>query len=244
MRTIRWLAWSIGILFLVGTAFQLVDLLNLYATPPPPSDALNMVEQRLAVQDYRVAIWPVFFLANLSIGVGFIALTGLGLALASRLARADQRGIVIATSLGVAGILGAVAQFMVIGAAQATIDIAYCDCGFKDTEIVSQIWGQMLIEGASNWLTNGAGVLAAIGILAVDAAFRDRLPSAWRIVSWLTAIGLIATVVVGVVGFGGDLGLYLLLLVSGVLVPIWTIWLGASLREGLDAGPEATVDAS
>ena len=64
------------------------------------------------------------------------------------------------------------------------------------------------------------------------------------LVETLTAIGLIATVVVGVVGFGGDLGLYLLLLVSGVLVPIWAIWLGASLRDRPDSGPEATVEAT
>jgi len=36
----------------------------------------------------------------------------------------------------------------------------------------------------------------------------------------------------------GDLGLYLLLLVSGVLVPIWTIWLGTSLRGGPMSEPE------
>jgi hypothetical protein len=41
----------------------------------------------------------------------------------------------------------------------------------------------------------------------------------------------------------GDLGLYLQVLVVGVLVPIWTIWLGASLVDEIEpdpgAGPEA-----
>ena len=40
MRTLRWLAWSAGILFLIGTALQFVDILNLYATPPETSDAI------------------------------------------------------------------------------------------------------------------------------------------------------------------------------------------------------------
>jgi hypothetical protein len=241
MKTVRWLAWSVGILFLVGTALQLVDFLNLYATPPAVPDTLNMVERRLAVQDYRVAIWPIFLLGNLSFGVAFVALVGLGLALASWLASGDPRRIAIITSLGVGGILGAVAQFVLIGAASATIDIAYCDCGFKETEIVSQIWAQMVVEGSSDWLLNGAAVLAAIGILAVDASFRRRMPAAWSIVSWLTAIGLIATVVVGVFQLGEELGQYLLLLVSGVLVPIWSIWLGAGLRgePRVDAGDVA-----
>ena len=243
MRTLRWLAWTVGILFLLGTALQLVDLLNLYATPPEPSSPLNMVEQRLAGQGYRIAIWPIFFLRNLSFGVAFVALVGLGLALASLLASGDSRRILIPTMFGVAGVLGAVAQFILIGAAQVTVDTPYCDCGFKETEIVAQIWGQMLAEGASNWLLSGALVLAAIGVLAVDAAFRRRMPAAWDVVSWLTAIGTIASVVVGVFQLGYELGQYLLLFVSGVLVPIWTIWLGASLRGGADSEPEAGAEA-
>ena len=229
MRTVRWLAWSVGVLFLVGTALQLVDFLNLYATPPPPAP-LNMVEQRLAVQDYRIAIWPIFALGNFAFGVGFVALTGLGLALGARLGSGDSQRIWLLTSLGVAGVLGAVGQFMIIGAAQVTIDLAYCDCGFKNEEIVSQIWGQMLIEGAASWLINAASVLAAIGIVAADMAFRRRMPAAWDIVSWVTAIGLIATVVVGFISFEGDFPFYLQAIVVGVFVPIWTIWLGASLR--------------
>jgi hypothetical protein len=236
MRTVRWLAFSVGVLFLVGTALQLVDFLNLYATPPPPAP-LNMVEQRLAVQDYRIAIWPIFALGNFAFAVGFVALAGLGLALASRLGSGDSQRIVILTSLGVAGILGAVGQFILIGAAQVTVDLSYCDCGFKNEEIVSQIWGQMLIEGGTRWLVNAASVLAAIGIVAVDVSFRRRMPAAWDIVSWLTAIGLIATVVVGFLTVEGDLPFYLQVFVAGVLVPIWAIWLGVSLRD--DPEPDA-----
>jgi hypothetical protein len=129
-------------------------------------------------------------------------------------------------------VLGAVGQLIIIGAAQVTVEQAYCDCGFKDTEVVSQIWGQMLIEGASQWLINSAAVLAAIGIAAVDVAFRKRMPAGWDIVSWLTAIGLIATVVVGFFSLGGDdLGLYPLLVVTGILVPVWAIWLGLSWHD-------------
>jgi hypothetical protein len=240
MRTVRWLAWSVGLLFLIGTGFHLVDLLNLVATPPDTS-VLNMVEGRLAGQPYRVAIWPIFFLSNLLIGVAFVALSGLGLALVRWLATDDPRRVIIVTSLGVAGVLGAVGQLILIGAAQVTVDLAYCDCGFKETEVVSQIWAQMLAEGASSWLVNGAAVLAGIGVLAVDSSFRGRMPTAWDVVSWLTAIGLFATVVVGLLRPEDDLGLYLQLLVSGGLVPIWTIWLGASLR--VEPNQQAEADA-
>jgi hypothetical protein len=232
MRTARWLAWLVGVLFLIGTALQLIDFLNLYATPPDIPETTTMVDARLATYDYRRAIWPVFFLSNLSFGVGFVALTGLGLALASRLSSGDERRIAIATSLGVAGILGAVGQLILIGATQVTIDIAYCDCGFKETEVVSQIWAQMLANGASQWLVNGAAVLGAIGILAVDASFRRHMPAAWDIVSWLTATALIAAVLVPQFSLGPEeLAFWLQVVASGVLVPIWAIWLGLSLSS-------------
>ena len=148
MTPVRWLAWTVGVLFLIGTALQLVDTLNLYVTPPD-AGASSMVAQRLASQDYRVAIWPIFALNNLSFGIAFVAISGLGFALAALLATGDTRRITLVTTLGIGGILGAVGQLILLGATQVTIDIAYCDCGFKETEIVAQIWAQMLANGAS-----------------------------------------------------------------------------------------------
>jgi hypothetical protein len=243
MRILRWLAWTVGILFLLGTVLQLVDFWNLYSTPPAGTPA-NMVEGRLAAQDYRVAIWPIFAVGNLAFAVGFIALVGVGLALAARLERVDPRRIVIPMTFAVAGVLGAVGQLMIIGAAQVTVDLAYCDCGFKNEEVVSQIWGQMLIQGASEWLVSTAAVLAAIGIVGVALALRRRMPAGWDIISWLTAIGLIATVVVQLLEVGGDLGTYLLAIVTGVLVPIWSIWLGASFRDAVGSEPGAEAEGA
>lgn len=244
-RTVRWLAWSVGILFVLGTILQLVDFLNLYATPPEFQPEWTMVDARLATFDYRVAIWPVFFLANLSFGAGFVALTGLGFALALWLTGQDQRRVAIATSLGVAGILGAVGQLVIIGAAKATVDIAYCDCGFKETEIVSQIWAQMIAERAAFWLINGATVLAAIGIFAVDAAFRDQIPAPLWLVSWITAFGLIIAVVVPQFNIGPDeVSFWLQIVLSGVLIPIWAIWLGLSLAPRGAADTAAPAEPS
>src|SRR6187549_2795369 len=124
MRLVRWLAWSVGLLFLVGTVFQLVDFFNLYTTPPDLPDSLNMVDFRLAVQDYRVAIWPIFLLGNLATGIGFMAVTALGLALAGRLSGDDAHRVGIAAGLGMAGIFGAVGQLLIIGVTQPTIDNA------------------------------------------------------------------------------------------------------------------------
>ena len=130
-----------------------------------------------------------------------------------------------------AGIFGAVAQLLIIGVAQPTIDSAYCDCGFKETEIVSQIWGQQLAESASRWLTNAALVLAAIGVAAAGTAFRDRMPASWNVFSWLTAIGMVAAVAIPFLQINPDLDFWVLVAVAGVIVPIWAFWLGASFQD-------------
>lgn len=232
MTPVRWLAWTVGALFLIGTALQLVDTLNLYVTPPD-TGASSMVAQRLASQDYRVAIWPIFALNNLSFGIAFVAITGLGLALAALLATGDTRRIAIMTTVGIAGILGAVGQLILLGATQVTIDIAYCDCGFKETEIVAQIWAQMLANGASQALVDAASILAAIGIFVIASTFRRDMPGAWEIWSWVTATALIVGFFIRFLSLGNeDLGLILFVVVSGVLVPVWAFWLGWSFRGG------------
>ena len=236
MRAVRWLALSIGILFLVGTAFQLVDSFNLYATPPD-TQAANMVDQRLAAQDYRVAIWPVFFLNNFSFGLAFVAITGLGFALLPSIGSRDLRHVAVILGLGVGGILGVVGQLILLGATRVTIDIAYCDCGFKETEIVSQIWAQMLANGASEALVDAASILAAVGIVAVALGLRSRMPAAWEIVSWVTAAALIVGTLLRFFSLGSeDLGVFVFVAVSGVLVPLWSIWLSWAFR------PEARME--
>jgi hypothetical protein len=232
MRLVRWLAWSAGILFLVGALFQLVDFFNLYASPPNVPDTLNMVERRLAVQGYREAIWPVFLLGNLAVGVGFMATAALGLALADKVAATSSYRVGIAAALGMAGVFGAVAQLVIIGAAQPTVQNPYCDCGFKDTEIVSQIWAQQLLEGASQWLSNAALVLAAIGVAATATAFRDRMPASWNLYSWATAIVLIVAVVVPLLQINPDLDFWINAIAAAIVVPIWALWLGASFGSG------------
>jgi hypothetical protein len=232
MRLVRWLAWSVGFLFLVGTVFQLVDFFNLLKAPPDLPETLNMVEFRLAVQDYRVAVWPLFLLSNLATGIGFMAVTALGLALAGRLASDNSHRVGIAAGLGMAGIFGAVGRLLIIGVTQPTIDSAYCDCGFKETEIVAQIWAQQLAESASQWLTNAALVLGAIGVVAAGTAFRDRMPASWNVFSWLTAIGMVAAVAIPFLQISPDLDFWVLVAVVGVIVPIWAFWLGASFQNG------------
>lgn len=229
MRAVRWLAWSVGVLFLIGTALQLVDILNLYATPPD-TGAANMVEQRLAVQGYRVAIWPIYFLNNLSFAIAFVALAGLGVALAALLAPPDARRIAIIVSLGVGGILGAAGQLILIGATQVTIDISYCDCGFKETEIIAGQWAGMVAHDISAWLDRFAAIVLAVGLISLARDAGAVISDTLRTWTYITAIALIAWPILGIVQLIDPMFEELIALVAGaVLVPIWAVWLGRSV---------------
>jgi hypothetical protein len=152
--------------------------------------------------------------------------------LLSSIERGDLRRVAVVLGLGVGGILGAVGQLILLGATRVTIDIAYCDCGFKETEIVSQIWAQMLANGASEALVDAASLLAAVGVIAVGSGMRSRMPAGWEIVSWVTATALVLGTLLRFFSLGSeDLGTFLFVAISGVLVPIWSIWLAWSFRS-------------
>ena len=232
----RRLSIGIGVVFLLAALLRLVDVLNLVASPPAnPGD--NLVDRVLATIPYRHDIWPVFFGTNVLVAIGFAGLAALGWLLAARMTSTDdRRGLLLGTFV-TGGILGVAGQLLLVGAVRAQIDIPYCDCGFKDQEIVSQVWAEMVAQGASEWLVNGALLLGAIGLVIAAARFGGReMPDTW---GWLS-VGIAALVAVWLlVSFAdqGDLSDALLLLTIGILVPIWSIWLG--LRFGTASPPTA-----
>ena len=221
---VRRVAFGVAALFFVATLFQLADRLNLIATPPDLG-AANLVQRIEGAAPYRQAIWPIFFATNFLFGVAFFALTGLGLALAAHRPAGDTGRLVLIWVLGVGGVLGAVAALIRVGAVQAWIDIPYCDCGFKDQEIVSQVWGEMIVEGATTWLVNGASILAALGAVAAGRLFgRDEMPASWAILSYVTALLIAAAIALGLTG-QGEASEWLTTALSLLVIPAWALWL-------------------
>ena len=229
---VRRVAFGVAALFFVATLFQLADRLNLIATPPDLPDA-NLVQRMEAAGPYRQAIWPVFFATNFLSGVGFFALAGLGLGLAARRPAGETGRLVLVWLLGVGGILGAVAALIRVGAVAASIEIPYCDCGFKDQEIVSQVWAEMVVDGAVLWLINGASILAALGAVAAGRLFGgDEMPAAWAIVSYVTAMLIAAAIALGLTG-QGDASEWLTTALTLLVIPAWALWIAIAFdRRG------------
>lgn len=222
-------AWLVAIAFVLGTVLQLVDRFNLVATPPDLPNA-NMVDGTLGRSAYFHAIWPVFLWTNLAFGIGFLA----AVAFAFNVAAADGvRGeLPTFTSLVAAGgVIGAIASIIPIGAAEAKVFVQYCDCGFKETEVVSQLWAQMVAEDIGGWFNRVASVALAVGLVALIREARSVIPPMLRTWTYLLVIALVLAPLLAITELTDPLAEELITLAAGgVLVPVWAIWLARSVE--------------
>jgi hypothetical protein len=226
---LRGLAYGMAAAFFVSTLLQLADQLNLLFQPPNVPESANLVERVTALIPFREQVWPLFFASNVLLGLGFLILVGLAMALAGRVARSDERRHLLLWTLVMSGVIGAIAQVILVGAVKAAVDIPYCDCGFKDQEIVSQVWAEMVVQSATQVMIYAAGLLAAAGLIVTAAIFRPVMSAGWQLLSWLGAAALLLSVLLGWADVAGDANTWLTAAIGGLTVPIWAIWLGRAL---------------
>jgi hypothetical protein len=230
---LRTIGLAIAVAFVLAAVFQLLDRLNVVAQPPDPPESANLVERVEAFFPYRRSIWPVFFASNAFLGLGFLLIVPLGYVLAARIALNDVRRSLLLSTFVPAGIIGAVAQAMLLGGVKATIDIPYCDCGFKNEEIVSQVWAGMLSQGAATMILDTAALVAAAALVVAARTLAGRaMPATWGWLSYVTAALLVLIVIVPFVELGPpELADWLSLAGIGIFVPIWAAWLGLRFAD-------------
>jgi hypothetical protein len=220
------LAWIVAVAFFAGTVMFLVDRLNLYVTPPVLPDSAGMVERTLGTVQYRQAIWPVFLLTYAFYAIGFVAVVVFGGALAGFARGGQTFGALLTTG----GILGAISAIIPIGSVEAAVWLGYCDCVERESEIVSQVWAQMVVQDVGRWLLRAAFIVLAIGVLRIASELREALSPTARTLGYLLAIGLIASPIIGFVGrtdpFVGEL---LDQVIAAILVPVWAIVVGRAV---------------
>jgi hypothetical protein len=223
------LSWVVAISLILAVILQFVDRLNLVATPPDISESASMVDRALATVDYRQAIWPVYLWTNLLFAIGLGALV---VFVRAAVAAAGRRSLATFASLvTVGGIIGAVASLIPIGAVDSAVWVQYCDCGFKDTEIVSQQWAGAVAIDIGNWLLRVAAVTLGIGLIDLARSAGALLAPALRSWTYVTAIVLIVAPILAVIDRFGDVPDLLVGLATAVLVPVWAVWFGRSLAE-------------
>jgi hypothetical protein len=246
MRTssvLRVVAWLGAIAFVAASALYVGLALDLFAQPPDLPPTTDFVERLLSGGDFARSIWPIDMASSLLYALAFLMIALLARPLVDLGTARDPRGSIAASALLVAGVVGITAQLIYVGARQTQLGIAYCDCGYKVQEVISQNWSMWLIEGAVGWLTNGSGVAAVIGVVAAGAALGgSAMPSGWRLLSWLIGAVLALSVTVGVLGIEGSIGPLLIGLETGILIPIWLIWIAVQAPRGIEPAPTETSD--
>jgi hypothetical protein len=233
------LSWVIAIAFLAGTALIYVDRLNLYATPPDLPNA-NIVDRVLGTLAYRQQIWPVFFWTNAMFAIGFTA----AVAFAANVAAGSgvRDGLPTFKSLvAVGGIMGAIAAVIPIGSVNAAVWLGYCDCGFKQTEIVSQVWAQMVAQDVGDWINRFGGIVLAIGLFALTREAGDLLSPSLRTLTYIGAILVAAAPIIQTIELGPPEVVDLISTVTAPVIAVWAVWLGRTIEaRGAAASMAAT----
>jgi hypothetical protein len=219
------LSWIVAIAFVLGTGLIYVDRFNLVATPPAFPDSATMIDHALGSVAYRQAIWPVYLWTNLLFAIGFVAAVPFAAAVASASGVAGGLPIFAAlTTTG--GIIAGIASIIPLGAVDAAVWLQYCNCGFKETEIISQEWAGMVAHDISDWFTRVASVILAVGLIALVREARAAIPLGLRTWTQITAIVLAVIPILATIGRFEPVPELATTVAGVVLIPIWAIWLG------------------
>ena len=161
------LLWIFAISLIIATILNLGLGFDLFVEPPEIPESTLFPDRLEAIQPFHAARWTYDAAATLFfvIGFGALALAAGGVAsLGGRHRLAD----VFRASMLVSGILGVVAGLLYYGATKVTVDLAYCDCGYIDTELIGQFWALAVVQGATSWVSNGAIVFGALAAATLD----------------------------------------------------------------------------
>ena len=126
------------------------------------------------------------------------------------------------------------AQLIFIGAEPVATSPQYCDCGLLEEELMSRLMAFNIVQGIQIWLTNGAMIAAAVGVvIAARPGVRAGMPVGWAYLGYLTALASLIVVVLMAGRFETfPFNVWSLVVVAAVLLPAWAIWL-ALRAEGL-----------
>ncbi len=234
---LRWLCWALAI-FVIATAVLSIGInRNILVNPPDLSGVSDFVARLAAISTYDQQALPILLVSNF-VGLGvFLIVTVLGVALRGYAAPGSARDVMAVVFI-LAGTVGVIAQLMLIGLNQAAA-ASYCDCGYKNEELIGLFKALDVGFSVQNWLAIGA--LTIVGVAAALAGWLVNVSAAWRTLSYAIAIGLIVAAALDVIN-QGDLGTLVSGFVAGILVTIWAVMLARAVPRlsAEDATPSAS----
>jgi hypothetical protein len=219
--------------FFIGTVIVVLMNLNITTSPPDIPEGTPLPDGLFAEFANAREGWPQEVANGLLFALGFLAIAILGPILRHSLDKHDPRAYRVAVFLLVAGTIGVISQIVPLAIRDAAIVPYYCDCNFKDPQLISR--GALVDASFSvgSWLTDAFVVLYALGLWAIAGlARRAEWPSSFVLWSQLLAV-------VGVVSVAWDrlvarwlmdaqvqleygyIQLGFLVLLAGIGVPVW-----------------------
>ena len=238
-RLLVWLAYTVAVAVILSAILQVIFVTGaLVPWPNPPHTTI--VDSALAFRQFDQQVFPLVLVNDLVGLIAFVFIALLGVALRPFASGGALRDVLV-TVLVIAGIVGIVAQLLDLGVAHAATR-NYCDCGFKNEEVIAQDYALDIGRNIQFWLVNASFALVGIG-----TAFAGRLvavSATWRWLSYLIAVLILFTagvrLLVQFVDLNFDLGMatdILGAIATGILVPIWAVLLARGI------GRPATAEA-
>lgn len=218
------MGWLIAVsLFAAGVITTLLEF-DITASPPRETPPNDLVEGTLAFFQNESDRWPQQLTAGILFTIGFLALIGLVVLLRRVVSRDDPRMMLGTLAVGTGAGIGAASQLLFIGAKEVGIDPHYCDCARAAEQIISRGQTLGMIENAQTWLVVGFLGLAGAGLFFIWRATASRgiFSPAWRGVTLVLAILLLAGVIVGVSDLEDLQGAFVAL-AGAIVTPIWAL---------------------
>ena len=238
------LGWLIAATSLVAMViFALGRQFHVIVPLPEFVPAATFVDDLIASFEHQQDHWGEDLATSLILAVGFVGLATLGTTLRRALDRDDARGAVLAVAFLLAGGIGAATQVLYLGATEVATSPEYCDCGFLAEEIVSREMVHQIAVNVVFWMSDASMVLFAIGLLAFAALSRASgwVPDGLTVYARVLAVLVVLSVIWDRVAMPlldtpdadidyGLIGGLITIVVVGVLIPIWAVWLARSAR--------------
>lgn len=235
----RWVAAFAGISFGVSALLQLLDALNLTAPSPSIPDGAALPDRILAILQNQSQRFPVVLIASVVAIGAFVTLAALGPVLRRAIGGAhDPRGNVLVGTFALGGAIGVIGQLVFIGGQAVASDDTYCECTFRDPQLIARGGVLDLVSSVSAWMSWGTVAFFALGLfaLAANPAAAAVAPRRWIVLTWVLATLMVVVALLGA-GFPPlaqslrlDLDPTLVtgvpsLIVLLILVPWWSFWL-------------------
>lgn len=238
------LGWLVAATFLIAMVIYALGQFHIIVPEPAFSPAETYVDDLIAGFEHGQEHWIADLTSSLILAAGFVGLAILGVTLWRALDRDAAGGAVLAVTFIVAGAIGALAQVLFVGATEVANNPEYCDCGFLAEEIVSRQVAHDIALNVVFWMTDMSIVVFAVGLLAFAALapVSGWVPGGLAVYARVLAGLAFLSVVWGRIAVpllmenGVELDFFrigdvIILVIAGVLVPVWAAWVARAARS-------------